>query len=257
MSTKPPNEELFPWESEPPADGPAAPSPDQPPSSATAASPAPGQDTGGSADAVAKAETAAAAHPADASSAVQADASDAGAAADADTAAQAGEATDAGGLADADEADEIFEAARARADRAFAPLPGPAETLSGATAAPRADRRIAPREYYSISEVCEITGLKQHVLRYWESQFPLLNPSKNRSGNRVYQRKEIRLILLVKKLLYEEKYTVEGAKAKLEQLRGGGELAEATSHALDRHMLQVLRSELRQLAVLLTPPQPS
>jgi DNA-binding transcriptional MerR regulator len=131
---------------------------------------------------------------------------------------------------------------------------GPADELPGAPPLPR-ERRIAPREYYSISEVCEISGLKPHVLRYWETQFPLLNPSKNRSGNRVYQRKEIRLILLVKQLLYEEKYTVEGAKAKLEQLRGGGELADATRRALDGHMLELLRSELRQLAELLTPPR--
>jgi DNA-binding transcriptional MerR regulator len=162
------------------------------------------------------------------------------------------ETEDAGGGVTAGEnelEDAAFEAARARAELDFEPRPEP-------SALPAArERRIAPREYYSISEVCEITGLKPHVLRYWEAQFPLLNPSKNRSGNRVYQRKEIRLILLVKELLYEEKYTVEGAKGKLEQLRGGGDLAQATSHALDRHMIQLLRSELRQLAELLTPPR--
>jgi DNA-binding transcriptional MerR regulator len=81
------------------------------------------------------------------------------------------------------------------------------------------------KEYYSISEVADLVGLPAHVLRYWESQFSVLNPSKNRSGNRVYQRKEIKLILLVKQLLHEEKYTVEGAKQKLEQLRRGGDMA--------------------------------
>ncbi|HEU5208481.1 MAG TPA: MerR family transcriptional regulator, partial [Longimicrobiales bacterium] len=75
------------------------------------------------------------------------------------------------------------------------------------------EKPVAQKEYYAISEVCELVGLKPHVLRYWETQFQVLNPSKNRSGNRVYQRKEIRLISLVKHLLYEEKYTVEGAKA--------------------------------------------
>src|SRR5690606_34404914 len=78
------------------------------------------------------------------------------------------------------------------------------------------DRPVAAKEYYSISEVCDLVGLRPHVLRYWETQFPVLNPSKNRSGNRVYQRKEIRIILYVKHLLYDEKYTVEGAKQKLE-----------------------------------------
>lgn len=113
---------------------------------------------------------------------------------------------------------------------------------------------IAQKEYYSISEVCELVGLKPHVLRYWETQFQVLNPSKNRSGNRVYQRKEIRLITLVKHLLYEEKYTVEGAKAKLDQLRRGGELAETAGAVLDRAMIEQLRADLSELNSLLTPP---
>jgi DNA-binding transcriptional MerR regulator len=116
-------------------------------------------------------------------------------------------------------------------------------------------RPIARKEYYSISEVCELVDLRPHVLRYWETQFGLLNPSKNRSGNRVYQRKEIRLILLVKHLLYEEKYTVEGAKKKLEQLRKGGELQNATRGALDKQMVALLRAEMHTLVELLTPPQ--
>lgn len=116
------------------------------------------------------------------------------------------------------------------------------------------EKPIAQKEYYSISEVCELVGLKPHVLRYWETQFQVLNPSKNRSGNRVYQRKEIRLIMLVKHLLYEEKYTVEGAKAKLDRLRRGGELAETAGAVLDRAMLEQLRADLTELTTLLTPP---
>ena len=54
------------------------------------------------------------------------------------------------------------------------------------------------QEFFSIGEVCELTGLKPHVLRYWESQFRFLNPAKNRSGNRVYQRREVELVVLVK-----------------------------------------------------------
>jgi DNA-binding transcriptional MerR regulator len=118
-------------------------------------------------------------------------------------------------------------------------------------------RPIARKEYYSISEVCDLVDLRPHVLRYWETQFALLNPSKNRSGNRVYQRKEIRLILLVKHLLYEEKYTVEGAKKKLEQLRKGGELQSATKGALDKQMVALLRAEMQTLTELLTPPKTS
>lgn len=124
-------------------------------------------------------------------------------------------------------------------------------------AVPTASRPVAQKEYYSISEVCDLTGLKPHVLRYWETQFPLLNPSKNRSGNRVYQRKEIKLILFVKTLLYEEKYTVEGAKQKLEQLRKGGELHQETKKALDRQMVALLRAEMQHLTELLTPAKPT
>ncbi|HET9439225.1 MAG TPA: MerR family transcriptional regulator [Longimicrobiales bacterium] len=115
------------------------------------------------------------------------------------------------------------------------------------------ERPVAAKEYYSISEVCDLVGLRPHVLRYWETQFPVLNPSKNRSGNRVYQRKEIKLILYVKHLLYDEKYTVEGAKQKLEQLRKGGELQNETRNALDQQMIALLRAEMKYLAELLTP----
>jgi len=70
--------------------------------------------------------------------------------------------------------------------------------------------------YYSISEVSKITGLEQYILRYWETEFDMLKPSKNRAGNRIYTNKEINLILKIKKLLREEKYTIEGAKKILE-----------------------------------------
>jgi len=66
--------------------------------------------------------------------------------------------------------------------------------------------------YYSISEVSRITELEQYVLRYWETEFEQLKPAKNHSGNRIYTNKDIKLILYIKKLLREEKYTIEGAK---------------------------------------------
>ncbi len=69
--------------------------------------------------------------------------------------------------------------------------------------------------YYSISEVSRITGLEQHVLRYWESQFPELNPAKNRAGNRIYTNKDISLIFEIKRLVREEGFTIEGAKKVL------------------------------------------
>lgn len=116
------------------------------------------------------------------------------------------------------------------------------------------DWQIAPKEYYSMGEVCDLVGLKPHVLRYWESQFPVLNPSKNRSGNRVFQKKEIKLILLVKHLLYNEKFTVEGARQRMEQLRRTGELRPAAADALEPETLALLRRELAELGDLLTLP---
>lgn len=70
--------------------------------------------------------------------------------------------------------------------------------------------------YYSISEVSKITEMEQYVLRYWETEFDQLKPQKNRAGNRIYTNKDIQLILHIKTLLREKKYTIEGAKKILE-----------------------------------------
>ncbi|MEX2180123.1 MAG: MerR family transcriptional regulator [Gemmatimonadaceae bacterium] len=107
------------------------------------------------------------------------------------------------------------------------------------------------QEFFSIGEVCEITDLKPHVLRYWESQFRFLNPAKNRSGNRVYQRKEIELILLVKHLLYTEKYTIEGARQKVDEQRKVGDLRSAARAALSLETVESMERELRDLLRLI------
>ena len=107
------------------------------------------------------------------------------------------------------------------------------------------------QEFFSIGEVCELTDLKPHVLRYWESQFRFLSPAKNRSGNRVYQRREIELILLVKHLLYTEKYTIDGARQKIDEHRKGGELRSAARAALDVEAVATLERELREILDLL------
>ena len=70
--------------------------------------------------------------------------------------------------------------------------------------------------YYSIGEVSQLTGLEQHVLRYWETEFPELKPQKNRAGRRIYTRADIDFIERIKRLLKEEKYTIEGARQALE-----------------------------------------
>lgn len=73
--------------------------------------------------------------------------------------------------------------------------------------------------YYSISEVSKLTSLEQYILRYWETEFEQLKPGKNRAGNRIYTNKDIKLILQIKRLLREEKYTIEGAKKILVDLQ--------------------------------------
>jgi DNA-binding transcriptional MerR regulator len=73
----------------------------------------------------------------------------------------------------------------------------------------------ATKTYYSITEVARMTKVKPHVLRYWESEFPTLRPKKNRAGNRSYQMSDVRQVLLIKHLLYEDGFTIEGARKRL------------------------------------------
>lgn len=69
--------------------------------------------------------------------------------------------------------------------------------------------------YYSISEVSELSGVKPHILRFWEKDFSVLRPRKNRAGNRAYKERDLRTVLAIKQLLYEEKYTIKGARDRL------------------------------------------
>ena len=83
--------------------------------------------------------------------------------------------------------------------------------------------RVQKRLYYKIGEACKELGIQPYVLRYWETEFPALAPSKSRSGQRVYSEKELEIIKRIKQLLYEEGYTIAGAKKKLEtELASGG-----------------------------------
>ena len=116
------------------------------------------------------------------------------------------------------------------------------------------DEPIAKKAYYSIGEVCDLTGLKPHVLRYWEAQFELLHPTKNRAGNRVFRPKDIELILLVKHLLYEKKFTIDGARQRLLDMRKRGEIAEGAKEVVNRDFLAGLRQELLQVKEVLAPP---
>jgi len=115
---------------------------------------------------------------------------------------------------------------------------------------------IVKKAYYSIGEVCDLTGLKPHVLRYWETQFDILRLTKNRAGNRVFRPKDIELILLVKNLLYQQKYTIEGANQKLLDMRKEGELKGGQQEAMGPEFLTSMKGELEQLAIILTPSEP-
>ena len=110
---------------------------------------------------------------------------------------------------------------------------------------------IPVREFFSIGDVCELTGLKPHVLRYWESQFRFLHPAKNRSGNRVYQRREVELIMLVKQLLYIEKYTIDGARQRVDDYRKQGELKSLARGALDAGTVDMLERDLERILATL------
>ena len=77
------------------------------------------------------------------------------------------------------------------------------------------EARNIKKLYYSISEVSEITGLKQYVLRYWETEFSQLKPGKNRAGNRIYRSHDVDTIIEIKSLLYDRKFTIKGAQQHL------------------------------------------
>lgn len=95
--------------------------------------------------------------------------------------------------------------------------------------------------YYSIGEVGERTGLEAHVLRYWESEFPMLNPRKNRAGRRVYTEEDIQTVNRIQELLRDDKYTIEGARQVLERER------ETPEGSADRERLARLRNFLVRL----------
>ncbi|HET9133619.1 MAG TPA: MerR family transcriptional regulator [Gemmatimonadales bacterium] len=113
------------------------------------------------------------------------------------------------------------------------------------------------QQFFSIGEVCTLTDLKPHVLRYWESQFRFLNPAKNRSGNRVYKAREVELIMLVKHLLYAEKYTIEGARQRLDQYRRSGELKGEAKAAMRVETMREIARDLDDVLAVLDGREPA
>ncbi len=123
---------------------------------------------------------------------------------------------------------------------------------------------ISKRLYYRIGDVCRIIGVESHVLRYWETEFPSLAPIKNKAGQRTYRPKDIELILTIRRLLYEEGYTIAGARKQLARgtrtEEGRKEPSPAESHPLKKsrpataapaQRLNQVREELENILTLL------
>jgi DNA-binding transcriptional MerR regulator len=126
------------------------------------------------------------------------------------------------------------------------------------------DRQIPNKLFFKIGEVCEITDTQPYVLRYWESEFAALAPAKNSSGQRIYRRRDIETVLRIKQLLYEEGFTIAGAKKRLEAEMSGRvetpQEAQAPSTAAPggesgedrtRAALLEVREQLREMLTLL------
>jgi DNA-binding transcriptional MerR regulator len=130
------------------------------------------------------------------------------------------------------------------------------------------ERKIPNKLFFKIGEVCEITDTQPYVLRYWESEFPALAPAKNTSGQRIYRRRDIETVLRIKQLLYEEGFTIAGAKKRLEmEMAGrtptpssappggnGGDGAAASGASgsdATKKALHEIRDQLREILTLL------
>jgi DNA-binding transcriptional MerR regulator len=119
-------------------------------------------------------------------------------------------------------------------------------------------REIPNKLFFKIGEVCEITDTQPYVLRYWESEFPALAPAKNSSGQRIYRRRDIETVLRIKQLLYDEGFTIAGAKKRLEAEMAGRTTtpqSQAAAAVQDdqrvRNALLQVRDQLREILTLL------
>jgi DNA-binding transcriptional MerR regulator len=116
---------------------------------------------------------------------------------------------------------------------------------------------IPAKRYFTIGEVSELCGVKPHVLRYWEQEFTQLKPVKRRGNRRYYQHHEVLLIRRIRELLYEQGFTISGARNKLDSriLGDKGGDGESEEHDDDAIQLNAIRSELIEILSLLKPGQ--
>ena len=108
--------------------------------------------------------------------------------------------------------------------------------------------------YYSIGEVSRLTNLKAYVLRYWESEFSALKPPKNRAGNRTYRQKDIDTVLKIKDLLYNKRFTINGAREALKAGSDGGHLGPLNSKSIAKQDIVVgkIRKELEKILTIIS-----
>jgi len=117
--------------------------------------------------------------------------------------------------------------------------------------------RVQKRLYYKIGEACKALGIQPYVLRYWETEFPALTPSKSRSGQRVYSEKELEIIRRIKELLYEEGYTIAGAKKKLEGEIASGALGEPEGEGAEPEEETAAAAPPAQATLPVIAPEPA
>ena len=118
---------------------------------------------------------------------------------------------------------------------------GPSDTEASKTPA---QHELLPegKLYYRIGEVSRITGIKPHVLRYWETEFRWMAPPKSRSKQRLYRRKDIEMVLAIKKLLYDERYTIAGARQVIRERGVARLLEEGTGAAPNEEAVQAAKA---------------
>jgi DNA-binding transcriptional MerR regulator len=115
---------------------------------------------------------------------------------------------------------------------------------------------IPEKLFFKIGEVSRLTDVKSHVLRYWESEFSMLNPPKNRASQRVYRKKDIETVLLIKTLLYNENYTISGARKRIREMRSEektrGQMDMFTGVNVDRKKIQAAIDDLERALRMIT-----
>ncbi|OIP64620.1 MAG: MerR family transcriptional regulator [Nitrospirae bacterium CG_4_9_14_3_um_filter_53_35] len=111
-------------------------------------------------------------------------------------------------------------------------------------------QKIPNKFFFRIGEVSKLTGVEPHVLRYWETEFKSLHPKKNKAGQRVYKKKDVMLILSIKELLYQQKYTIAGAKKRIESEQDLNVLSVSNPGLKDT--LHEVKEELKEVLKVLS-----